>query len=260
MPQVDDGFRQFERRVERERDGWRIRRKDSDDRKTYDEVFDKDNLMRIYKLFSDGVIDIIDFPISTGKEGNVFRAVAPDGTLLAVKIYRTSTATFRDMAKYIQGDPRFKGITGNRRKMIMAWSSKEYRNLQRFSDANVRVPEPVTRHDNIIVMEYIGTEETPAPMIRHVALEDPEGIAQKVMEYVRLGYQEAELVHGDLSEFNILMDGDEPVIIDVGQAVLLAHPLAEELLVRDVSNMARFFRKYDLNIDVEEQLREIRKK
>ena len=260
VPRVDDGFRQFERKIERERDSWRIRRKDSDDRKTYDEVFDKDNLMRIYKLFSDGVIDIIDFPISTGKEGTVFRAVAPDGALLAVKIYRTSTATFRDMAKYIQGDPRFKGITGNRRKLIMAWSSKEYRNLQRFSDAKVRVPEPVTRHDNIIVMEYIGTEDTPAPLIRSVRLGDPERVARKVMEYVRLGYQDAKLVHGDLSEFNILMNGDEPVIIDVGQAVLLEHPLAEELLVRDLSNMARFFRKYGLNIDVEQQLREIRKK
>jgi RIO kinase 1 len=260
MPRVDDGFQEFERRIERERDSWRMRRKDSDDRKTYDEVFDKRNLMRVYKLFSDGVIDILDFPISTGKEGNVFRAVAPDGTLLAVKIYRTSTATFKDMAKYIQGDPRFKGVTGNRRKMIMAWSSKEYRNLQRFSDAKVRVPEPVTRHDNIIVMEYIGTVDTPAPMMKSVVLKDPEGVAAKLLEYVRRGYQDAELVHGDLSEYNVLMDGNDPVIIDVGQSVLRAHPLAEDLLVRDLSNVARFFKRYGVSIDVEQRLREIRKR
>ncbi len=260
MPRVGDGFQEFERRIERERDSWRMRRKDSDDRKTYDEVFDKENLMRIYKLFSDGVIDILDFPISTGKEGNVFRAVTSKGELLAVKIYRTSTATFRDMAKYIQGDPRFKGISGSRRKLIMAWSSKEYRNLQRFTDAKVRVPRPVTRHDNVIVMEYIGTEESPAPMMRSVVLEDPEGVAAKILEYVRRGYQDAELVHGDLSEFNVLMNGDEPVLIDVGQSVLLGHPLAEELLVRDLNNMARFFKKYGVGIDVEQQLREIRKR
>jgi len=260
VPRVGDGFQEFERRIERERDSWRMRRKDSDDRKTYDEVFDKENLMRIYKLFSDGVIDILDFPISTGKEGNVFRAVTSKGELLAVKIYRTSTATFRDMAKYIQGDPRFKGISGSRRKLIMAWSSKEYRNLQRFTDAKVRVPRPVTRHDNVIVMEYIGTEESPAPMMRSVVLEDPEGVAAKILEYVRRGYQDAELVHGDLSEFNVLMNGDEPVLIDVGQSVLLGHPLAEELLVRDLNNMARFFKKYGVGIDVEQQLREIRKR
>jgi RIO kinase 1 len=260
MPRVDDGFREFERRLELERDSWRMRRKDSDDRKTYDAVFDRENLMRVYKLFSDGVIDILDFPISTGKEGNVFRAITPDGSLVAVKIYRTSTATFRDMAKYIQGDPRFKGITGSRRKLIMAWSSKEFRNLQRFTDSKVRVPKPLGRHDNILVMEYIGTEESPAPMMRSVVLEDPGRVADMIMEYVRRGYQDAELVHGDLSEYNVLMDGEDPVLIDVGQAVLLEHPLAEDLLVRDITNVARFFKKYGLSIDVERQLREIRKK
>jgi RIO kinase 1 len=260
MPRAGDGFTEFERRLERERDSWRIRRKDSDDRKTYAEVFDKENLLRIYKLFSDGVIDILDFPISTGKEGNVFRAATSEGTLLAVKIYRTSTATFRDMAKYIQGDPRFRGITGNRRKLIMAWSSQEYRNLQRFTEAKVRVPKPIARHDNILVMEYIGTEASPAPMMRSVVLEDPERVADTIMEYVRRSYQDAKLVHGDLSEFNVLMDGEDPVLIDVGQSVLLEHPLAEEMLVRDVTNVARFFRKYGLSIDVEQQLREIRKR
>jgi RIO kinase 1 len=260
VPRVGDDFREFERNLERERDSWRVRRKDSDDRKTYDEVFDKENLMRVYKLFSDGVIDILDFPISTGKEGNVFRAVTPSGGLLAVKIYRTSTATFRDMAKYIQGDPRFKGVSGSRRKLIMAWSSKEFRNLRRFTDAKVRVPRPVTRHDNIVVMEYIGTEESPAPMMRSVVLSDPEGVAVKILEYVRRGYQDAELVHGDLSEYNVLMDGDEPVLIDVGQSVLLAHPLADELLLRDLTNMARFFRKYGVSIDIDQQMREIRKR
>lgn len=259
MPRVGDGFREFERRIERERDSWKNRKKDSDDRKTYAEVFDKRNLLRIYKLFSDGVIDMIDFPISTGKEGNVFRAMTSDGELLAVKIYRTSTATFRDMAKYIQGDPRFKGVTGNRQKLIMTWSSKEYRNLQRFVNAKVRVPRPVARHDNIIVMEYIGTEASPAPMMKSVALDDPEHVASVLLEYVRRGYQDAALVHGDLSEYNVLMDGDDPVIIDVGQSVLTKHPLAEDMLVRDVTNMARFFRKYGLSIDVEQQLREIRK-
>ena len=259
-PRVGDGFRDFERRVERERDSWRGHRRDSDDRKTYAEVFDKRNLLRIYKLFTDGVIDMIDFPISTGKEGNVFRAMTSDGELLAVKIYRTSTATFRDMAKYIQGDPRFEGVTGNRRKLILVWASKEYRNLQRFVKAKVRVPVPVARHDNIVVMEYIGTEASPAPMMKSVVLEDPEHVASVLMEYVRRGYQDAELVHGDLSEYNVLMDGNDPVIIDVGQSVLTRHPFAEEMLVRDVTNMARFFRKYSLNIDVEQQLREIRKR
>jgi RIO kinase 1 len=260
LPRSTQGFREFEHRLERERDSWRIRRKDSDDRKTYDEVFDRENLMRIYKLFSDGVIDQLDFPISTGKEGNVFRATRSDGTHLALKIYRTSTATFKEMAKYVLGDPRFKGVTRNRRKLILAWASKEFRNLQRFEDAGIRVPGPVTCHKNLIVMEYIGTESSPAPLMRQVTLEDPEAIARKLLDYVRLAYHEGEIVHGDLSEFNVLMDGGDPVIIDVGQAVLLEHPLAQDMLVRDIGNMARYFRKYDVSIDVDEELREIRKR
>ena len=118
----------------------------------------------------------------------------------------------------------------------------------------------MAHHDNIVVMEYIGTEDSPAPMMKSVALDDPEHVASVLLEYMRRSYQDAELVHGDLSEYNVLMDGDDPVIIDVGQSVLTRHPLAEDMLVRDVTNMARFFRKYDLNIDVEQQLREIRKR
>lgn len=253
MARYDD-FHRFEQKI----DKWRIRRKDADDRKSYDEVFDKKNLMRIYKLFVDGVIEQLDFPISTGKEGNVFRATTPSKGFAAVKIYRTSTATFRDMAKYVQGDPRFKGITTNRGRLIMAWAQKEYRNLERLTEVGVRVPRPIARRDNVIVMEYIGDEVEPAKEMRDVRLEDPEVVARKLLDYVRLAYQKAELVHGDLSEFNVLMKGSEPVIIDVGQAVLLDHPLAQELLVRDLTNMARFFKKYGVLVDVKKELEEIR--
>ncbi len=168
-------LQEFEHMLERQRDSWRMRRRDDDDRKTYDEVFNKENLLRVYKLFTDGVIDRLDFPISTGKEGNVFRASTEDGKLLAVKIYRTSNATFMDMAKYINGDPRFKGIMTNRRKLILAWASKEFRNLQRYTEAGLRVPKAVARNQNIIVMEYIGDEVAPALELRNVEARGPRG-------------------------------------------------------------------------------------
>ncbi len=97
-------------------------------------------------------------------------------------------------------------------------------------------------------------------MMRNVDLSDPADVAETILGYVRVAYQKAELVHGDLSEFNVLMDDDVPVLIDVGQAVLLDHPMSEELLVRDMGNIARFFRKYGVGIDVEQELREIRKR
>lgn len=246
-------------RFEREIDNWRVRRKDTNDRKSYDEVFDQQNLMRVYKLFTDRVIDRLDFPISTGKEGNVFRATTPKNELVAVKIYRTSNANFSDMAKYVLGDPRFKGLEARKRKLIYAWAHKEFLNLRLFEKAGVRVPKPVHHLGNIVVMEYIGDETAPAKEMRNIRLAEPEAVARKILEYIKLAYQKAELVHSDLSEYNILMLDSEPVLIDVGQAVMLGHPLAEEWLERDVKNMVRYFKKYNVILDAKNELEEIRK-
>ena len=123
----------------------------------------------------------------------------------------------------------------------------------------VRVPKPVARHQNIVVMEYIGDEVEPARELRNVPLDDPGAVSRKILDYLKLAYQKAKLVHSDISEFNVLMLNQEPVIIDVGQAVMLAHPYAEEWLERDVRNVARYFRKYKINMDVAMELKEIRK-
>ena len=247
-----------EKALERVRDSWKMRRKDDDDRKSYDEVFNKQNLMRIYKLMSDGVMDKFDFTISTGKEGNLFRASTVKGEFVAVKIFRTSTATFGDMYKYVAGDPRFFGVGGgNRKRLIMVWAEKEFMNLEALHRVGVRVPRPIARNQNIIVMEYIGDATEPARQLRNVQLEDPGKVARQILDYVSLAYRKASLVHSDLSEFNVLMLDGEPVIIDVGQAVLKDHPNAHEWLRRDVTNIARYFRRKDVKIDVEAELKEI---
>ena len=253
MPRQEE-YHDFERQI----DSWRMRKKDSSDRKSYDEVFDQQNLMIVYKLLSDGYFDKLDFPISTGKEGNVFRASTKAGKFVAVKIYRTATSTFRDMAKYVQGDPRFSGLMSNKRKLIYAWANKEYLNLRAFEKAGVRVPKPIAQSKNVVVMEYIGDEVEPARELRNVRLEDPERIARIILKYIKLAYKKSRLVHSDISEFNILMLNGEPVIIDVGQAVLLDHPNAQEWLERDVGNVARYFKKYGLKLDVAKELAEIR--
>jgi RIO kinase 1 len=225
-----------------------------DERQTMDEVFDKDTMMAIYKLMTDGVVDTIEYPVSTGKEGNVFAAKDAKGKLVALKIYRTSNATFNRIARYIEGDKRFRGIAGSRRKVIMAWAMKEFRNLQRLEDAGVKVPSPIRFHRNMVVMKYIGTKLGPAPLLREVPLDDPEAVYYKVLEYMRLAYQEAGLVHADLSEYNILYYRRQPVIIDVGQAVLTDHVNAKDFLYRDIDNINRFFRSRDVNIKDREDI------
>ena len=255
VPRADD-YHSFERKI----DQWRIRKKDSSERKSYDEVFDRQNLMVIYKLLCDGYFDRLDFPISTGKEGNVFRASTKNNELVAVKVYRTATSTFRDMAKYIHGDPRFAGLNNRKRKLIYAWANKEFLNLKALHWAGVRVPKPIAQQRNVVVMEYIGDEVEPARELRSVRLDNPEEVANKILAYIRLAYKKAKLIHSDISEYNVLMFNGEPVIIDVGQAVLLDHPQSQEWLERDVGNVARYFRKYDLEIDVKKELEGIRGK
>ena len=219
--------------------------KDDDNIKTYDEVFDHATLLTIYKLITNKVIKSLDFPISTGKEANVFKATTMEGEDAAVKIYRISTSTFKSFKKYLDGDPRFKNVKKKgHRAVVYAWAQKEYKNLKRMFNIGVRVPEPIMYTRNVLLMEYIGDELGPAPMLKNVPIKAPTKKFRLLVKAVRKMYQEARIVHGDLSEYNILMLADEMVIIDVSQSVVIEHPMAEEMLVRDVSNLVRYFKKY----------------
>ena len=235
------------RGLEAQVDALRTKEKDSETRKTYDEVFDHAALLTIAQLITDGVLSTLDYPVSTGKEANVFHATGPDRRAKAVKIYRIATATFRNIAVYIEGDPRFKKVKRATRPTLLAWAQKEYKNLVRMGDAGVRVPNPERVLDNVLVMEYIGDETQPAPSLREVALEDPYAVFNDVVANMR-GIRESELVHADLSEYNLLWWAGQVVVIDVGQAVTLDHPRAAEWFKRDVANVARFFKRRRVDV------------
>ncbi len=239
-------LRLLEARIE----GWRIRVKDEDQRKTYDEVFDQKTLLGIFKLINDGVVATVDYPVSTGKEGNVFHATSSKGAL-ALKIFRVNTATFHNISKYLLGDPRFKGLKGDRRRIIYAWASKEYKNLERMLSAGARVPKPVAVHENILAMGYIGDDTMPAPMIKSVKLDDPKAFLDDVIDNMRCIHK-AGLVHGDLSEYNILVWEGRTHIIDVGQAVPLEHGNSQEWFDRDVKNIVRYFRRLGCEVTEKE--------
>ncbi|RLG73690.1 MAG: serine protein kinase RIO [Thermoprotei archaeon] len=219
--------------------------KDKDYYEVVEEVFDTPTLLALYHVIRKGYIDKMFGVVSAGKEARVYWAKNRRGEDVAVKIYLTTTAEFRkSIRQYIIGDPRFESVSGDLRKLILKWVQKEYKNLKRMYEVGVRVPKPYYAYRNILVMEFIGENGIRAPLLKEVRLTDEEyvEIYEKIVHYIKLMYNKAKLVHADLSEYNIMLYGGEPVIIDVSQAVTLDHPMAMYFLIRDIKNIIRYFR------------------
>ena len=235
------------RRQDREFLEFRKRIKNTEQFKVEASVFDDATLGALYKLVQDGYIDAFGGPISTGKEANVYTALAPDGEV-AVKVYRINASDFRQMREYLDGDPRFEGIGSDKKKVVVAWTKKEFANLKRAGQAGVRVPDPIAIERNVLVMEYLGDADGRAKRLNEVDVENPQTAYEVVREYMRRLYR-AGLVHGDLSEYNVIVHEGELCLLDLGQAVTVHHPNSREFLERDCHNVAAFFNRQGLDLD-----------
>jgi len=233
------------RKRDREFEQFRKRIKDADQFKVEQSVFDDATFGALYKLVADGHIDAFGGPISTGKEANVYEALGAEDTEVAVKVYRINASAFKQMRDYLEGDPRFEGIGNDKGKVVLAWVRKEYANLERAQRAGVRVPTPIAVERNVLVMELVGLVDERARRLAEVNVENPETAYEVVREYMRRLYS-AGLVHGDLSEYNMIIHDGELVVIDLGQAVTVHHPNSDDFLRRDCENVASFFRRQGL--------------
>ncbi len=242
----------------------RIKERDSSERKIYAEVLDERTLKNLYKL-SKKYIRALGGVISTGKEANVFFADGFDDgkpVPVAIKIYRTETSEFYKMDEYIFGDKRFDLRRISKKDLINLWAEKEFRNLQRAYTSGVNVPKPIVHFRNILIMEFLGEDEIPSPSLFEIGKDLPgvvdcEHLFDEIMKNLRLLYKKAELVHSDLSEYNILFHREKPYLIDMGQAVLLDHPNSGMYLERDLRNLIRFFGKFGVRKDFNEVFEEI---
>jgi RIO kinase 1 len=106
----------------------------------------------------------------------------------------------------------------------------------------------------VLLMDYIGDATKPAPMLKDVSLQHPQKVFDEIILFITRMYKK-QLVHADLSAFNILWFRQKPYLIDVGQAVLLDHPSSSEFLKRDIHNILHYFKKYGIESN-EQQLYE----
>ena len=131
--------------------------------------------------------------------------------------------------------------------MVKMWAEKEMRNLKRLHQAGIRCPEPRFLRSHVLVMTFVGKAGWPAPRLKDATLSESKirSCYLQSLKMMRAMYQRCRLVHGDLSEYNILYMKGHVYFIDVSQSVEMDHPRAMDFLRMDCFNMTNFFKRYD---------------
>lgn len=211
---------------------------------------------RLQPLVDDGLIDEVLHPLMSGKEAAVFVVRCGD-EIRAAKIYKEADKrSFKQAVQYQEGRKvrntrrqraMEKGSRFGRKQQEEAWHNAEVEALYRLARAGVRVPQPYGCFDGVLLMELISDDEgRAAPRLNDVSMTEEQALEDhaELMHYVKLMLVEG-LVHGDLSEFNVLVDDYGPVIIDLPQAVdAAANMHAKSMLQRDVQNMTEYYGRY----------------
>jgi RIO kinase 1 len=232
-----------------------MREKRSEEMESLEEVFDRSTLMIVYRMLNRGYIKRVFGVVRSGKESRIYWGLGKRNKAVALKIFLTTSAEFKKgRMMYIKGDERFKSTRTDTRSLIALWALKEFRNLQQAEQAGVCVPSPVKVEGNVLLMEFIGRGGVPAPLLRETALDHPGRVYDKIAGAVRRLYQKAQLVHGDLSEYNIMMNDSTPVIFDFAQAVPPQHPMARTFLERDLVRLNDYFSKIGVRVPKLERL------
>lgn len=206
----------------------------------------------LFKMLSKGILSELNGCVSTGKEANVYYAVGGKGEQVAVKVFKTSILVFKDRDKYVSGEFRFRrGYNRhNPREMVRVWAEKEYRNLLRLQSAEILAPTPLALERHVLVMEFFGRDGWAAPRLKDATLSNKKLRAaySSCCITMRRMYHHARLVHGDLSEYNLLYSNGQLIVIDVSQSVEHDHPHALDFLRRDCFNINAYFHKKGVTV------------
>jgi RIO kinase 1 len=235
--------------------------KRSEDYRVIDDVFNIPTLKVINEMINRSTLGYIKGPLASGKESKVYLALDKNRQkFLSVKIYLTVSAEFKKRLQYIAGDPRFSSIRRGSRNLISIWAKKEFKSLKTAYQSGVNVPAPLKVRKNILVMEFIGDEISgiPCPVLvnsNSITSNDYKEIITQISNL----YQKAQLVHADLSEYNIFKCAKGRIVLfDFGSSVNIQQPNSRQFLTRDIANINTFFRKHGVKVlDLESAINKV---
>lgn len=218
---------------------------------TAEMAVDEKTRLILFKLVNGGWLEELRGLVSTGKESVVLHAIGGKNQEIliphncAVKVFKTTLSDFKNRAIYVKGDIRFfkdEFKKQNPRKILKIWADKEAANLKRLASNNIPCPSFVVLKKHVLVMSFIGSGEgVPAPTLKEAKLADADAEMawDQVQRYIKIMYRNCQIVHADLSSYNLLWKDKTVYVIDVGQAVEIQHPLAHQFLLRDCQNVVK---------------------
>ena len=206
------------------------------------------DILALHTLVERNVISQLGPLIGKGKESDVYSGMDDDENIFALKFYRMGRTSFRSIKKYrdILGDrSHFSWLYVNRLA-----AKREFEALEKVYDLKLNTPKPIAYNRHVIVMSYLRGKE----LVYYKSIKNPRKIFNRIIKQMKTIFQKVNMIHGDLGEFNIVLDERGNIlIIDWLQWVSREHPNSQKMLRRDIENVCNYFkRKFNIESNLEE--------